>query len=89
MICNARSITDHKIKRALDSLTQKERDAILELSIKSINLQVTSGRLGQRMFTLVGDENFGLSINNIGKENIEEQIRAHIAEATKNVKASS
>ena len=81
------SIVDNKVQQVLSSLTQKERDAILKSGIKSLNLQVTSGRLGQRMLTLIGDENLGASIHDIGKENLEEQFRAHIMEATKNVKA--
>lgn len=75
------SIVDQSIMNALCEFTQTERDSLLESCIKHIGLQKTSGRLGKRFFTLLGGEEFNISLKNLGKEPLEERFRTHIAEA--------
>ena len=66
---------------ALGRLTQAERDSIMEAAVKAMSLQQVAGRLGQKFFTLVGQESFDASMREFGKENIESGLRSHIAEA--------
>ena len=68
----------------LEGLAQSVRDAILTSGIEAIGLRSATGRLGPRFFTLVGNERFDSSMREIGKETIEAQIQAHIAEAIEN-----
>ncbi len=70
--------------KALDSLSQAERDTILASGIKKIGLQNAIGRLGRKFFTLVGQEKFDASMREIGKEKIEIKIRSYIAEVIEN-----
>lgn len=78
------SIVDGNIGEILGKLRQAERDSILKSCIESLELRGASGRLGERFFTLVGDERFNSSMNSIGKENIENQFRNHIAKVIAN-----
>ena len=66
---------------ALENLTQSVRDAILTSGIEALGLRSATGRMGPRFFTLVGNERFDASMREIGKENIEARLRAHISEA--------
>ena len=78
------SIVDRNIEATLGNLTQAERDSILNSCIEYFDIRGASGRLGKRFFTLVGDERFNASMSDIGKENIEDQFRSHIAKAVEN-----
>ena len=75
------SLGDHKVEEALLAYTQMERDSILQSGVERLGLLGASGRLGKRFFTLVGDERFNESMKDIGKENIEAQLRTYIAKA--------
>ena len=66
---------------ALQQLTQSVRDMILAEGMESIGIQSATGRLGVRFFTLVGGERFNASMREVGKENIEAQLRLHISQA--------
>ena len=66
---------------ALAKLTQAERDAILDSGIKTLDLESAAGRLGSRLFTLIGGERFNTSMGEIGKENLEDRLRSHISMA--------
>ena len=70
--------------KALEKLTQSVRDAILTSGIETLGLRSATGRMGSRFFTLVGNERFDASMREIGKENIEARLRAHISEAIEN-----
>ena len=70
---------------SLDKVSQKERDTILTSAIEEIDLQGATGRLGRKIFTLVGLEDFDASMRKIGKDNIEMQLRTLISESIKNV----
>lgn len=80
------SIVDQNVEDVLISLSQAERNSILESGIEFLNLRGASGRLGKRFFTLVGDERFGASMKSIGNERIEERLRTHISETVDNVR---
>lgn len=64
----------------LAKLTQVARDSIMALGIERLGLRSATGRLGARFFTLVGDEDFNVSMREVGKENIEARLRTHISE---------
>lgn len=80
------SVIDQSVEGALIKLTQVERDSILESGIKLLNLRGASGRLGNRFFTLIGDECFGASMKSIGKESIEARLRTHISATVENAR---
>lgn len=64
----------------LAGLTQAARDSILGSGIKRMGLSGATGRLGTKFFTLVGNDQFNTSMQAVGKEKIERQLRAHILE---------
>ena len=68
----------------LGKLTQNARDVILSSGIGILGLRAVSGRLGPRFFTLVGNEDFDTSMQEIGKESIEARLRSHISESVEN-----
>ncbi len=68
----------------LGKLTQATRDSILKSGIERLGLHGATGRLGPRFFTLVGNERFNESMQEIGKEGIEARLRTHIAEIVDN-----
>ena len=67
----------------LGELTQAARDLILQTGIQHMNLHGATCRLGTRFFTLVGDDRFNASMQAVGKEEMEDQLRAHILKAIK------
>ena len=75
------AVTEERLVDALGKLTQRERDAILVSGIERLELSGGSGRLGQRFFTLVGDERFDGAMERVGKDNIETRLLAQIGEA--------
>ena len=72
------SVTVASLSTALASRTQREKDVLLENAIASIGLSGTTGRLGNKRFTLVGDEQFELSISKVGKNHLEQRLCAAI-----------
>lgn len=62
----------------LAKMSQSERDALLRFGIVALDLQGTSGRLGEKLFTLVGDERLNGALISQGKETIEARLRANI-----------
>ena len=72
---------DEKSIPLLDSSTQAARDSLLEVGIDRLGLRGATGRLGAKIFTLVGGECFNKSMQDVGKENIEILLRAYIEEA--------
>lgn len=74
------AVVDEDVVAALGSLLQAERDAALAGAIRAIGLRGASGRLGKRIFTLVGAEKFGESMAQVGRGSIEGLIRAHLRE---------
>ena len=80
------SIIDQNAENVLIELTQAERDLILASGIKLLDLRGTTGRLGKKFFTLVGDERFNSSMKHVGKESIETRIRTHISETVDNAR---
>lgn len=77
------SVAAGSIER-LERITQLARDAILKSGIEKLGLRGAAGRLGRRFFTLAGDERFNASMREVGRENIEEGLRLHIAEEIEN-----
>ena len=72
------TIASENVESSLAGLTQLQRDAVLKSVIDELALRGATGRLGQRFFTLVGDERFNASMNDIGKEQLEGKIRTQI-----------
>ena len=75
------SVVDHKIKDKLSELTQAQRDSVIKGAIEELSLRGATGRLGQQVFTIVGGEKFDISMNNIGKNNLEAELRIQIEKA--------
>ena len=74
------SIVEKSVEEELLKLTQAQRNSILDSSMVQVRLHGAQGRLGTQFFTLIGDECFQSSIETIGKEKLERQLRTHIAE---------
>ena len=79
---------DPENMEALGRLTQAGRDSILASGIEDMGLRNATGRLGSRVFTLVGNEHFDTSMGEIGKENIEARLRSHISVVLQNAASS-
>lgn len=75
------SVSDGAVGDALARLTQFQRNAILKKCMDQCDLHDASGRLGERFFTLVGDERFNESMNRVGRDNVEARLRVRIEEA--------
>ncbi len=73
----------------LAMLTQSARDLILASAIGNLGIRSATGRLGSKLFTLVGNEDFNASMHEFGKENIEAGIRALVLEALENGSSES
>lgn len=75
------AVADEGIVAALGDLAQSERDEILAGATEAIGLRGASGRLGTRIFTLVGGEDFGESMTQVGRGTIEGLVRDHLHES--------
>ncbi|MYB17548.1 MAG: hypothetical protein F4018_03350 [Acidobacteria bacterium] len=75
------AIADEDMVAALGNLAQSERDKILAGGIDAVGLRGASGRLGTRIFTLVGGEDFGESMAHVGRGTIEGLVRDHLQES--------
>ena len=83
------NISDKEMERRLSQLKQTDRNAIVERSIRKLKLSAVNGRLGTRYFTLTGGDEFNKSMNAIGKENIEIDLRKYISESIADVESNS
>ena len=72
------AVGDERVEGILAEMAQSERDVLLRLGIDALALKGTSGRLGEKLFTLVGDERLNDTLINQGKETLEARIRANI-----------
>lgn len=79
------AVGDEDVQAVLADLTQAERNALLHSGIEALGLPGASGRLGERLFTLVGDERLNSWLGGEGKKTIEARLRAHIAEKVAHV----
>ena len=82
-------IDDKETEKHLSRLTQTKRNVIIENSIRKLNLSEVNGRLGTRLFTLVGGDKFNESMEAIGKEKIEIELRKYISKAISDVEPNS
>ena len=82
-------ISDKEIERRLSQIKQTNRNAIIESSIRKLKLCEVNGRLGTRFFTLTGGDKFNKSMDAIGKENIEIDLRKYISEVISDVESNS
>lgn len=73
------SVIEDALSVALAKRTQQENDGLLEVAMVRLGLAGASGRLGTKRFTLVGDEQFGLSMSKVGKDQLEERLCSAIA----------
>lgn len=83
------AVDDQRVIDSLAKLTQAERNALLGAAIAQLGLRGASARLGEKLFTLVGDERFNASIASQGKDKIEARIRAQIGEKVAHVHSES
>ena len=83
------AIAEDEIVSVLSEISQRDRDALLSSSLEDLGLESASGRLGSKIFTLVGGDDFGQSMQRVGKQSIEQRIRQHIWEHVQGGTASS
>jgi hypothetical protein len=83
------AVGDADVQARLADLTQAQRNALLLLGLEALGLPGTSGRLGEKLITLVGDERLNSEIKRQGGETIEARLGAHIAENISNVQRES
>ena len=74
------SIASPTQRDALGRMTQQERDACLATALKRIGILETTGRLGDRVFTLVGNDALAGLIRKEGAHTLESSILAHVEE---------
>ena len=72
------AVADRKVEVVLGQMQQAERDAFLRSSLEALDIQEASGRLGEKFFTLVGDERLNGKIAKQGKETVEARLRQHL-----------
>ena len=72
------AVADEDVEAVLSGMTQAERDVILRSGLESLGLEGASGRLGEKFFTLVGDEVLNGKLTRQGKEAVESRLRAHL-----------
>lgn len=73
-----------ELESILAKKTQSARDLILASAIGNLGIRSATGRLGPKLFTLVGNEDFNTSMQEVGRENIEARIRALVSKALEN-----
>lgn len=73
------AIVDEAVKAALANQTQEQRNGILRGGIEALGINA-SGRLGEQVFTLVGDERLNTRLISEGREAIESRLRTYIKE---------
>jgi len=71
-------------EKILAQKTQSVRDLMLTSAITELGIRSATGRLGPKLFTLVGNEDFNASMQEIGKDKIEARIRALVSKAFEN-----
>jgi len=72
------TIENQDVESFLAQLTQTERDSILQSSIVALGLNEVSGRLGKKLFTLVGSDSLDSAIRSMGPDELEERLIALI-----------
>ena len=74
------AVGDGDVQETLADLTQAQRNALLKAGLESIALTAATGRLGEQLFTVVGDERLNTRLRRDGRRTIEAQLRSYIAE---------
>lgn len=72
------AVADGNVETFLGRMTQEQRDAILRSGLEALDLREASGRMGEKMFTLMGDERLNGKLTSQGKETIEARLRAYL-----------
>ncbi len=78
------AIVDPTVKLALANQTQEQRNGLLRAGIEALGLNA-SGRLGEEVFTLVGDERLNTQLNSEGREFIESRLRTYLKENVRGI----
>jgi hypothetical protein len=73
------AVVDERIKSTLARVTQEQRNNLLRSGLRAIGIDA-SGRLGEQVFTIVGDERLNTRLNNEGREAIESRLRTYLEE---------
>lgn len=68
------SVSSAGVRDYLASCEQGQRDSLLQRGIEKVGLKGATGRLGRQIFTLVGGDDFGQSMREIGADDIESQL---------------
>lgn len=70
------SVVSQTVRDYARSREQGQRDALLRRSMERVGLRAASGRLGRRTFTLVGGDDFGASMREVGVDDLEGKLMA-------------
>ena len=79
------AVVDEEVEAELAKMTQPERDRLLFSGLESVGIQGASGRLGDKLFTLIGDKELEAALTSYGKAALEERLRLHINRKVSNV----
>ena len=67
-------------REKLVGMSQETRNQLLAAAMHQLGLRGATGRLGNGLFTLVGGEHFHMTMNRIGKDSIEQELRSRICQ---------
>ena len=70
------SVVSQAVRDHAAGLEQGQRDTLLRRSMDRVGLRAASGRLGARTFTLVGGDDFGVSMREVGVDDLEGKLLA-------------
>ena len=74
------------LQAGLAELTQAQRNVVLVSALEALGIAGVSGRLGEQVFTIVGDERFNSELRTQGKAKIEARIRSQLWEDLRGVR---
>ena len=83
------AVGNEHLEALLSEMTQTERDALLHSAMEAIDIKGVTGRLGEKLFTLVGDSRLERKLANRGKNAIESLLQTHFSEGVKDARSES
>ena len=80
------AITNENLEHLLDTMTQKQRDDLLERALLELvsTTDLVSGRLGSKNFTLLSSANL-FELLSIKPDNLEDQLNRQLVEASQSI----
>lgn len=81
------AVGDEHVEARLSAMTQSERDALLHSAMEALDIKGVTGRLGETLFTLVGDSRLEQRLVRRGKKTIESLLQTHFSEEVKDAES--